>query len=131
MTPKGSAFLYARPELQGLLNPLVISHGWTAESKEPGAKGAFGNSPFIDEIEMQGTRDPSAWLSVPAAIAFRKRARLDRACSAIATPWRRRRPAASASSPGLAAAQLARVLRPRRWSPCRSPNAIRPRSTSC
>lgn len=72
MAPKGSAFLYARPELQGLLNPLVISHGWTAESKEPGAKGAFGNSPFIDEIEMQGTRDPAAWLAVSAALDYRR-----------------------------------------------------------
>lgn len=71
MTPKGSAFLYARPEVQGLLDPLVISHGWTAQSKEPGAKGAFGNSPFIDEIEVQGTRDPSAWLAMPEAIRFR------------------------------------------------------------
>ena len=72
MAPKGSAFLHARPEVQGLLNPLVISHGWTKESKQPGAKGAFGNSPFIDEIEIQGTRDPAAWLTVPAAIAFRR-----------------------------------------------------------
>lgn len=72
MTPKGSAFLHARPEVQHLVDPLVISHGWTADSKTPGAKGAFGNSPFIDEIEMQGTRDPSAWLTVPAAIRFRK-----------------------------------------------------------
>lgn len=72
MTPKGSAFLYARPEMQGLVDPLVISHGWTETSKQPGAKGAFGNSPFIDEIEMQGTRDPSAWLSLPAAIAYRR-----------------------------------------------------------
>lgn len=71
MSPKGSAFLHARPEVQHLLNPLVVSHGWTEQSKEPGARGAFGNSPFIDEIEMQGTRDPSAWLAVPAAIAFR------------------------------------------------------------
>ena len=61
-----------RPELQHLINPLVISHGWTADSKLPGAKGAFGNSPFIDELEMQGTRDPAAWLTVPAALAFRK-----------------------------------------------------------
>ncbi len=72
MTPKGSAFLYVRPELQGMINPLVISHGWTADSKLPDAKGAFGNSPFIDELEMQGTRDPAAWLTVPAAIEFRK-----------------------------------------------------------
>lgn len=72
MTPKGSAFLYVRPELQGLINPLVISHGWTANSKLPDAKGPFGNSPFVDELEMQGTRDPAAWLTVPAALDFRK-----------------------------------------------------------
>lgn len=71
MTPKGSAFLHARPEVQGLLNPLVISHGWTVDSKQPGAKGAFGNSPFVDGIEMQGTRDPAPWLTVPAALEFR------------------------------------------------------------
>jgi isopenicillin-N epimerase len=72
MTPKGSAFLHTRREMQGLLNPLVISHGWTRGSKEPGAKGAFGNSPYIDEIEIRGTRDPAPWLTVPAAITFRK-----------------------------------------------------------
>ena len=72
MAPKGSAFLHARPEVQGLINPLVISHGWTDKSKEPGAKGAFGNSPFIDELEMQGTRDPAPWLTVPAAIDYRR-----------------------------------------------------------
>ena len=72
MSPKGSAFLYARPEVQGLLNPLVISHGWTKDSKEPGAKGAFGNSPFIDGIEVQGTRDPAPWLAVTAALDYRR-----------------------------------------------------------
>jgi isopenicillin-N epimerase len=72
MAPKGSAFLHARPEVQGLINPLVISHGWTATSKDPGAKGAFGNSPFIDELEMQGTRDPAPWLTVPAALDYRR-----------------------------------------------------------
>jgi isopenicillin-N epimerase len=72
MAPKGSAFLHARPEVQGLLNPLVISHGWTAQSKDPGAKGAFGNSPFVDEIEVQGTRDPAPWLTVSAALNYRR-----------------------------------------------------------
>src|SRR5690606_36297660 len=33
MSPKGSAFLYARPEVQRLVDPLVISHGWTKDSK--------------------------------------------------------------------------------------------------
>jgi isopenicillin-N epimerase len=87
MSPKGSAFLYVRPELQKLVNPLVISHGWTAQSKDADAKGAFGNSPFIDEIEMQGTRDPSAWLTVPAALKFRREhdwVSVAKACSALA-----------------------------------------------
>ncbi len=87
MSPKGSAFLYVRPELQKLINPLVISHGWTAQSKEADAKGAFGNSPFIDEIEMQGTRDPSAWLTVPEALKFRREhdwVSVAKACSALA-----------------------------------------------
>lgn len=72
MSPKGSAFVYCRPEWQAMIDPLVISHGWTADNKEPGVRGPFGNSPFVDEVEMQGTRDPSAWLAVPAALAFRR-----------------------------------------------------------
>lgn len=71
MAPKGSAFLHVRSDLQSLLNPLVISHGWTEDARQPGAKGVFGNTPFIDGLEMQGTRDPSAWLAVPAALKFR------------------------------------------------------------
>lgn len=72
MAPKGSAFLHARPERQVLIRPLVISHGWTEASGQPGAKGAFGNSPFIDELEMQGTHDPAPWLTVPAALDYRR-----------------------------------------------------------
>jgi isopenicillin-N epimerase len=53
-----------------MLNPLIISHGWTVDAREPGTKGVFGNSPFIDGLEMQGTRDPSAWLTVPTALDF-------------------------------------------------------------
>lgn len=72
MAPKGSAFLHVRQELQAGINPLVISHGWTEDAAIPGTKGVFGNTPFIDGLEMQGTRDPSAWLTVPDAIAFRR-----------------------------------------------------------
>jgi isopenicillin-N epimerase len=73
MSPKGSAFLYCRPEWQAMIDPLVISHGWTADNKQPGVDGPFGNSAFTDEVEMQGTRDPSAWLADPAALEFRRR----------------------------------------------------------
>ena len=68
MAPKGSAFLHVRPELQSMINPLVISHGWTANNVQP---APFGGTPFVDSFEMQGTRDPSAWLAVPDAISFR------------------------------------------------------------
>jgi isopenicillin-N epimerase len=75
MGPKGSAFLYVRPELQSMINPLVISHGWTANNQNP---APFGNTPFIDSLEMQGTRDPAAWLTVPNAISFRAAHRWDK-----------------------------------------------------
>jgi isopenicillin-N epimerase len=62
MAPKGAAFLFARRSIQDLLDPLVVS--WGYESEQPGP------SRFIDYHEWQGTRDPSAFLSVPAAIDF-------------------------------------------------------------
>ncbi len=62
--PKGSAFLYARPEVQANLEPLVVSWGWEPETPGP--------SPFIDQHEWQGTRDIAAYLSTPSAIAFQK-----------------------------------------------------------
>ncbi|MEJ5225946.1 MAG: aminotransferase class V-fold PLP-dependent enzyme, partial [Anaerolineales bacterium] len=67
--PKGAAFLYARPEVQPLLEPLVVSWGWQPE--QPGA------SPFIDQNEWIGTRDIAAFLSVPDAIQFQKDHRWD------------------------------------------------------
>lgn len=72
MAPKGAAFLHVRRDLQAMIQPLVISHGWTPDAATPGTIGPFGNPAFIDRLEMQGTRDPSAWLTVPAAIAFRR-----------------------------------------------------------
>ena len=64
MAPKGAAFLYARHNIQALLEPLVVSWGYEAE--EPSA------SQFVDYHEWQGTRDLSAFLSVPAAIEFQR-----------------------------------------------------------
>ena len=61
-SPKGAAFLYARPEHQALLDPLVVSWGW--ESPQPGP------SPFLDYFEWIGTVDPAPLLSVPEAIRF-------------------------------------------------------------
>jgi len=62
--PKGSAFLYARREHQHRLDPLVVSWGYQAEQPGP--------SQFIDYHEWQGTRDISAFLTVPSAIQFQE-----------------------------------------------------------
>ncbi len=62
--PKGCAFLYARPSAQDLLDPLVVSWGW--EPKNPGP------SKFVEYHEWQGSRDFSAYLAVPDAIAFQR-----------------------------------------------------------
>lgn len=62
--PKGCAFLYARPAVQDLLDPLVISWGW--EPRNPGP------SKFVEFHEWQGSRDVSAYLAVPDAIAFQE-----------------------------------------------------------
>jgi isopenicillin-N epimerase len=69
--PKGAGFLYARKEVQRLLEPLVVSWGWSRGDEAAGLLDLGENtSQFIDEQEWQGTRDPAAYLSVPAAIAF-------------------------------------------------------------
>jgi isopenicillin-N epimerase len=69
MAPKGTAFLHARTEAQAPLVPAVISHGWTEARETP---GPFGGSAFLDAFQFQGTRDPAAWLAVPAALRFRE-----------------------------------------------------------
>lgn len=83
--PKGAGFLFARQERQALLKPLVVSWGW--EAREPGP------SPFQDYFGWIGTDDPSAYLSVPAAIAFQAEhdwPRVRAACHALAAQARAR-----------------------------------------
>jgi isopenicillin-N epimerase len=62
--PKGAAFLYARPEVQDMIEPLVVSWGWQNEFPVEG--------PLVDFNEWQGTRDISSFLSVPDAILFQE-----------------------------------------------------------
>lgn len=63
-TPKGCSFLYVKKELQHLFDPLVIS--WGYESMNP------SHSRFLDYHQTQGTRDFSAFLTVPKAIEVLK-----------------------------------------------------------
>ena len=71
-SPKGSAFLYARKEVQHLVEPLAVSWGWQPEKTTLLSLDSAGGppSPFIQQQEWQGTRDTAAYLSVPAAIQF-------------------------------------------------------------
>jgi isopenicillin-N epimerase len=61
---KGAGFLYVRTDVQSLIEPLVVSWGW--RPRDPWA------TPFVDAIQRQGTHDISAYLSVPAAIAYQQ-----------------------------------------------------------
>jgi isopenicillin-N epimerase len=78
--PKGSAFLFARPYVQTLIEPLIVSWGWRPEIPGP--------SPFIDQLEWTGTRDIAAFLAVPDAIRFQAEHDWDRvreSCHALAS----------------------------------------------
>jgi isopenicillin-N epimerase len=83
--PKGSGFLFARPEHQDSLDPLIISWGYEADVPGP--------SRFLDHLERTGTQDPAAYLSVPAAIAFQRAhdwPRVRAACHLLARDARER-----------------------------------------
>jgi len=56
--PKGAGFLHVRREHQTWVEPLMTSWGYT-----------HGDT-FVSRQQMQGTRDPAAYLTVPAAIQF-------------------------------------------------------------
>jgi isopenicillin-N epimerase len=62
--PKGSAFLWVRPDLQPAVHPLIISH--------------YLGQGFAAEFAWQGTRDFGAWLAVPSALHFFDRLGWDR-----------------------------------------------------
>lgn len=96
MAPKGAGFLWAAPARQAGLHPVTISHG-------------YGQG-FLPEFDWIGTRDPSSWLAVPAAIAFFDRlggAALMRRNAALAREATAFLVDALGTEPGAEAAQMA------------------------
>ncbi len=65
-SPKGTCFLYVKNELQSSIDPLVIS--WGYEGKE-----VSSGSQFLDYLQWQGTKDISAYLTLPYTIEFLKK----------------------------------------------------------
>jgi isopenicillin-N epimerase len=66
LAPKGSAFLYARSDKQHLIEPLIVSWGWGAN------ESTQSKNTYLDKFVWIGTRDPSAYLSIPSAIQFQE-----------------------------------------------------------
>ena len=62
MAPKGCSFLYAHKSVQPLCDPLIVSWGYKALKPS--------HSAFLDYHQMIGTRDFSAFLTVPTCIKF-------------------------------------------------------------
>jgi isopenicillin-N epimerase len=84
-SPKGSAFLYAAPGRENELEPLVVSHGWSRPHDE--------QSKFLDNFNWTGTMDPSAYISVGAAVRFQRENNwpaVRAACHALASQTRDR-----------------------------------------
>jgi isopenicillin-N epimerase len=64
LSPKGAGFIFAHRDVQSLIEPLVVSWGYHPNQL------AASNSSFVDYLQWNGTRDPAAALSIPAAIRF-------------------------------------------------------------
>jgi isopenicillin-N epimerase len=64
LAPKGAGFLYVRREIQPMIEPLIVS--WGTHATEENTTG----SRYIDLLQWTGTRDPAAYLAIPAAIRF-------------------------------------------------------------
>ena len=72
-SPKGVSFLYVKKECQVNIQPQIMSWGWGEEYDEfKDSTELKTASRFVNIFQWQGTRDMSAFLTVPAAIQFQE-----------------------------------------------------------
>ena len=106
LSPRGSAFVHVRPELQERIRGPVVSWNWTWEGPDA-FRGRFG---------WPGTVDPTSYLAVPTALGFQRehawpdvvaacRVRLERTIAALVTEL----DGMPAAAPDLRAPQFASV----------------------
>ena len=82
--PKGSAFLYAAAGRDPVLEPLIVSHGWSNTTL---------GTRFQNNFTWTGTMDPAAYISVGEAVRFQREhnwASVRAACHALACETRAR-----------------------------------------
>ena len=60
--PKGTSFLFVKKEHHAWMKPLIYS--WGKDGDDPGP------TEFLQDFQWQGTRDKSAFLTIPKAIDF-------------------------------------------------------------
>ena len=93
--PKGAGFLWARPEHQRWIEPLVISWGYGDDRT------------FADRHGWQGTRDPAAALAIPAAIQAHAGFALERCRRLAASFYDRLPPVGPTPAPQMWATEVA------------------------
>jgi isopenicillin-N epimerase len=70
LAPSGSGFLYFAPGNEDRLQALMVSWGYHFDRSHIDERDEFGSTPRLRALEFEGTRDPCAWLAIPAAIDF-------------------------------------------------------------
>lgn len=109
--PKGAGFLHVRAERHALIETPVISWGYVEGAADSPRSLYVGRGVLEERLQWLGTRDPSAFLSVPAALDF-----------LAAHDWRTRRAACRALAWNTAKA----VAKHFGMGPIASPEALGP-----